>query len=141
MQSGYAALQSLAHINHVVDDLQGYLYSASDIREFLPYVGRFTMMIERRIKNRVIQALGYQAAVAIIGPRQVGKTTLALEIGEAADALYLDLEDRADRDKLSDPRLFLERYADSGIRVIGTHFSGPTAVHITARGESFRVVV
>ena len=69
-------------------------------------------MIERRIKDKVKQALGYQAAVAIIGPRQVGKTTLALEIGDEVDAIYLDLEDRGDRDKLSDPRLFLERYED-----------------------------
>lgn len=69
-------------------------------------------MIGRRIKGKVKRALEYQAAVAIIGPRQVGKTTLALDIGEERDALYLDLEDRADRDKLSDPRLFLERYED-----------------------------
>ncbi len=70
------------------------------------------MVIPRRIKSRVEQALRSQAAVAIIGPRQVGKTTLALEIGDAAGALYLDLEDRTDREKLSHPRLFLERYED-----------------------------
>lgn len=69
-------------------------------------------MIKRRVRARVEQALGYQAAVALIGPRQVGKTTLALEICEAVGGLYLDLEDRADRDKLSDPRHFLERYDD-----------------------------
>lgn len=69
-------------------------------------------MIRRRLKDKVRQALEYQAAVAIIGPRQVGKTTLALEIGDEKDALYLDLEDRSDRDKLADPRLFLERYED-----------------------------
>lgn len=69
-------------------------------------------MIGRRIKATVKQALAYQAAVAIIGPRQVGKTTLALEIGDEVDALYLDLEDRADREKLRDPRLFLERFED-----------------------------
>lgn len=69
-------------------------------------------MIRRRIKATVKQALAYQAAVAIIGPRQVGKTTLALEIGDEVDALYLDLEDRADREKLRDPRLFLERFED-----------------------------
>lgn len=69
-------------------------------------------MIRRRIKDDVKRALGYQAVVALIGPRQVGKTTLALEIGDDVGAIYLDLEDRADRDKLSDPRLFLERYED-----------------------------
>lgn len=69
-------------------------------------------MINRRIKRKVKEALGYQAAVAIIGPRQVGKTTLALEIGEELGAIYLDLEDRTDRDKLNEPKLFLERYQD-----------------------------
>lgn len=48
-----------------------------------------------------------QAAVALIGPRQAGKTTLALQIGEARGALYLDLETWADRAKLADPALFL----------------------------------
>ncbi|MBI3129026.1 MAG: ATP-binding protein [Candidatus Tectomicrobia bacterium] len=70
-------------------------------------------MIDRRIREKVKQALAYQAAVAIIGPRQVGKTTLALEIGSETGATYLDLEDRTDREKLSDPKLFLERYEDS----------------------------
>lgn len=70
-------------------------------------------MTNRRIKGKVKQALAYQAAVAIIGPRQVGKTTLALEIGGEMGATYLDLEDRTDREKLSDPKLFLERYEDS----------------------------
>ena len=51
-------------------------------------------------------------AVALIGPRQVGKTTLALDIAEQRSALYLDLEDRADREKLRDPALFLDRYED-----------------------------
>ena len=67
-------------------------------------------MIERRIKQQVTEALDRQAAVALIGPRQVGKTTLAQEIGEDRGALYLDLEDSEDRGKLSDPKLFLEQY-------------------------------
>ena len=67
-------------------------------------------MIERDIKPRVLEGLGYQAAVAIIGPRQVGKTTLALDIGDERGALYLDLESRTDRQKLSDPALFLSHY-------------------------------
>ena len=57
-------------------------------------------------------ALDRQAAVALIGPRQVGKTTLAHEIGEEREALYLDLEDSEDRGKLSDAKLFLEQYED-----------------------------
>ena len=53
-----------------------------------------------------------QAAVALIGPRQVGKTTLAHAIAEQTEALYLDLEAGADRAKLADPALFLSEYED-----------------------------
>ena len=49
---------------------------------------------------------------ALIGPRQVGKTTLALEIGRSRDALYLDLEDRDDRNRLAEPALFLDNAED-----------------------------
>jgi predicted AAA+ superfamily ATPase len=69
-------------------------------------------MIHRRAYQRVQEALGRQAAVALIGPRQVGKTTLAHEIAIGSNALYLDLEARADRDKLADPVLFLRAYED-----------------------------
>ena len=69
-------------------------------------------MIERRIKQHVIDGLNRQAAVALIGPRQVGKTTLAQELADEREALYLDLEDSNDRDKLSDPALFLTQFED-----------------------------
>ncbi len=69
-------------------------------------------MIERRIKQQVTDALDRQAAVALIGPRQVGKTTLAQEIGGERKALYLDLEDSSDRAKLSNAALFLKQYED-----------------------------
>ena len=70
------------------------------------------MMIPRRALTAVASALQRQAAVALLGPRQVGKTTLALSLAETTPSLYLDLESRADRAKLSDPALFLERHED-----------------------------
>ncbi|SLN39564.1 ATP-binding protein [Oceanibacterium hippocampi] len=69
-------------------------------------------MIRRRQTSLVREALRRQAAVALIGPRQVGKTTLAHEIAEGQGSLYLDLEAAADRDKLADPALFLGAYED-----------------------------
>lgn len=50
--------------------------------------------------SKLKDALGRQAAVALLGPRQVGKTTLAYQIAEASDAIYLDLENPEDRQKL-----------------------------------------
>lgn len=69
-------------------------------------------MIPRRALAGVRDALSRQAAVALIGPRQIGKTTLALALSEELPALYLDLEAREDREKLSDPLLFLRSYED-----------------------------
>ena len=69
-------------------------------------------MIPRRALTAVQDALDRQAAVALLGPRQVGKTTLAFAVAEGTDALYLDLEAREDRAKLSDPALFLRAYED-----------------------------
>lgn len=70
------------------------------------------MLIHRRAFSIVQSALSRQAAVALIGPRQVGKTTLARVIGDQRNALYLDLENREDRDKLASPRLYLDRFED-----------------------------
>ena len=68
-------------------------------------------MIPRWATPRIEQALETQAAVAIIGPRQAGKTTLARSIADSRPgALYLDLESREDRDKLADPVLFLRQF-------------------------------
>jgi Predicted ATPase (AAA+ superfamily) len=69
-------------------------------------------VIKRHITQQVYEALQRQAAVALIGPRQVGKTTLALELGESLNALYLDLEDRDDRQRLDNPVLFFESVED-----------------------------
>ena len=69
-------------------------------------------MIRCHVHSTVKEALGRQAVVALIGPRQVGKTTLALEVTGKTDALYLDLETRTDRAKLADPALFLKPYED-----------------------------
>lgn len=69
-------------------------------------------MIERKAFEIVRRALSQQAAVALLGPRQVGKTTLALMVGDALGALYLDLEDIQDRDKLSHAAVFLSAYED-----------------------------
>jgi predicted AAA+ superfamily ATPase len=69
-------------------------------------------MIPRRALEPVKHALARQAAVALIGPRQVGKTTLAFEIAQTTPSLYLDLEAREDREKLSSAVLFLSVYAD-----------------------------
>ena len=67
-------------------------------------------MIPRHAQQAVHVALARQAAVALIGPRQVGKTTLAHAIAEQSGAVYLDLEASADRAKLADARLFLAEH-------------------------------
>jgi hypothetical protein len=67
-------------------------------------------MIERRLASELHQRLQQAPAVALLGPRQAGKTTLALAEGETHQALYLDLESDRDRAKLSEPELYLADY-------------------------------
>jgi predicted AAA+ superfamily ATPase len=52
------------------------------------------------------------AAVALLGPRQVGKTTLALALSRERPSIYLDLESAADRAKLAEPELYLPQHED-----------------------------
>jgi predicted AAA+ superfamily ATPase len=69
-------------------------------------------MIERHILPRLSEALSSAPAVALLGPRQVGKTTLALEVGETRPSIYLDMESAADRAKLADPEAYLAGHED-----------------------------
>ena len=64
-------------------------------------------MLSRRIGGRLIQMLRHSPAVVLLGPRQAGKTTLALQIGEQQPSVYLDLEDEDERAKLANPVLYL----------------------------------
>lgn len=64
-------------------------------------------MIERRIYGQLLERLDHSPALALLGPRQVGKTTLAMEIARTRDALYLDLESPADLARLAEPELYL----------------------------------
>jgi hypothetical protein len=64
-------------------------------------------MIARRLASTLRQRMGEVPAVVLTGPRQVGKTTLALQEAEARDAVYLDLESERDRAKLVEPELYL----------------------------------
>jgi predicted AAA+ superfamily ATPase len=69
-------------------------------------------MYERRIASEVSSFLEESPAVVLTGPRQVGKTTLALEIAEDRPATYLDLESEADRARMTEPELYFADHAD-----------------------------
>lgn len=64
-------------------------------------------MLERRLLRDVLTDLEHFPVVALLGPRQVGKTTLALEVAQTRAAEYLDLERPADRAKLIDADAYL----------------------------------
>ena len=71
-------------------------------------------MIYRLAEARISDLLTRFPAVAVLGPRQVGKTTLARRIVEelGAAAVYLDLELPSHRAKLSDPELYFSSQED-----------------------------
>ena len=71
-------------------------------------------MVRRDAEQRLVELLRWFPAVALLGPRKVGKTTLALSLRGAGNVPphYLDLELPSDRAKLADPELYLSTYDD-----------------------------
>ena len=69
-------------------------------------------MIPRRLLPALESALTEAPAVALLGPRQAGKTTLALAVAEGRTSIYLDLESEGDRAKLAEPELYLPQHED-----------------------------
>jgi uncharacterized protein len=69
-------------------------------------------MIERRIASEIVTLLERSPAVVLTGPRQAGKTTLALAVAEGRKATYLDLESEIDRARLAEPQLYFADHAE-----------------------------
>jgi uncharacterized protein len=68
-------------------------------------------MIRRNLEDILLRRLAQFPAVALLGPRQVGKTTLARSLAPGdgeRPALYLDLENPVDRERLTDARGYLQ---------------------------------
>ncbi|HEY4335326.1 MAG TPA: ATP-binding protein [Puia sp.] len=65
-------------------------------------------MIKRRLEDVIKACLKRSASVALLGPRQIGKTTIALNIAETNASVYLDLESRLDLEKIRDIIAFQE---------------------------------
>jgi hypothetical protein len=72
--------------------------------------------IHRSITSRVAEYMKIFPAVAILGPRQCGKSTLAKEIGKNIDQfIYVDLENPTDRLRISDLGLFFNINRDATV--------------------------
>lgn len=68
-------------------------------------------MFDRYKLSEIQHALARSPAVVLLGPRQVGKTTLAFQIAQP-DGIYLDLESPEDRNKLSNVEQYLRARQD-----------------------------
>lgn len=68
--------------------------------------------ITRHLATQLAEELQHSPAVALLGPRQVGKTTLALEVSRTIPSIYLDLESERDRAKLEQAELYLADHLD-----------------------------
>jgi predicted AAA+ superfamily ATPase len=69
-------------------------------------------MFIRHLLPLLTEELQHSPAVALLGPRQSGKTTLALEAAKSIPSIYLDLESERDRAKLAQPELYLADHLD-----------------------------
>ena len=66
-------------------------------------------MVNRPVlEKNILVALKHNPVVALLGPRQCGKTTLARIIAGKTKCEYFDLEDPADLNRLSAPKFALE---------------------------------
>jgi hypothetical protein len=73
----------------------------------------FKAMLRRLIESTLLQRLSSNPVVALLGSRQVGKTTLARSLNfSGKPTQYLDLERPSDLAKLGDPELYLGKFAD-----------------------------
>ncbi len=69
--------------------------------------------VEREVSQIIKQHMENFPSVALLGARQVGKSTLAKKyISSVENAIYMDLEDPVDFAKLSDPSAFLQANSD-----------------------------
>jgi predicted AAA+ superfamily ATPase len=69
-------------------------------------------MFDRNLRAELLTSLDEAPAVALLGPRQVGKTTLALDVAATRPSHYLDLESERDRAKLEQAELYLSDHLD-----------------------------
>ncbi len=69
-------------------------------------------MLKRWIADKLEKSIARNPAVALLGARQVGKTTLSQHISKNRESIYLDLEAPEDLLRLSDPTGFLRSHSD-----------------------------
>ncbi len=69
-------------------------------------------MLSRHLSGKLQATIAQVPVVALLGARQVGKTTLAKAVAKDLNSIYLDLEAPEDLLKLSDPTSFLSAHAD-----------------------------
>lgn len=67
-------------------------------------------MISRLILTFLRDALEQRKAAVLLGPRQVGKTTLALKLAKSFSSIYLDLESYSDLAKLADTEFYFAEH-------------------------------
>ncbi|MDR0792402.1 MAG: ATP-binding protein [Chitinophagaceae bacterium] len=70
------------------------------------------MYLDRRLIDQINESLEHVPVTAVLGARQVGKSTLVKHILSSKDSMYLDLERPSDLNKLEDAELFFSSQKD-----------------------------
>ena len=84
------------------------------------------LMIERSdALDRITQAFRVHPVVALLGPRQCGKTTLAMMLVKGEKSTYFDLENPADLRRFESPLLALEALSDRAARLPKVEIARP----------------
>ena len=97
------------------------------------------MMLDRVAAATLNQRLGWTPAVLLLGPRQVGKTTLARAIAASRPGtLMLDLERAADRAQLAQPELFFARHRSRLVVIDEVQFMPELFTHLRPEIDAHR---
>jgi hypothetical protein len=78
-------------------------------------------MLDRGLIHNLRQDLAENPAVALLGPRQAGKTTVAQQLALPEHSVYLDMESELDRAKLGSPELYLGERLDRLVVIDEVH--------------------
>ena len=93
------------------------IFKATNLKCEFKYSVFTTMLIERKIAKKALDLLKWSPAITLLGPRQVGKTTLAKHLSKhlGKPTVHLDLENPSDLEKIRETDLFFHEHKEKCI--------------------------
>lgn len=91
--------------------IAGFNYILAYLKTIFKFA-RMNKMLDRHLSSTLLEMLSQSPAVGLVGPRQVGKSSLAQHLSEEKPSILLDLQLAETRAQLADPLFFFRENAD-----------------------------